>query len=95
MRVVDEKTWYQVKFEGYKKLSWEPEEHLDTCKDIIDNFLIEEKVILFIATDQFNFGANPPWTKFIRIQEMNISLRLTHFFNKSKILKKHFILFAL
>ena len=47
MRVVDEKTWYQVKFEGYKKLSWEPEEHLDTCKDIIDNFLIEEKVIHF------------------------------------------------
>ena len=44
MRVVDEKTWYQVKFEGYKKLSWEPEEHLDTCKDIIENFLIEEKV---------------------------------------------------
>ena len=44
MKVVEDKTWYQVKFEGYKKLSWEPEEHLDGCQDVIDNFLLEEKV---------------------------------------------------
>ena len=27
-------------------MTWEPEEHLDGCQDLIDNFLIEEKTRL-------------------------------------------------
>ena len=50
MRVVDDKTYYQVKFDGWKKLYWEPEEHLDTCQDLIDNFIIEEKVSSSVPT---------------------------------------------
>jgi len=46
MKVVAEKTWYLVKFENWAKPSWEPEEHLTGCQDIIDNFLLEEKVRL-------------------------------------------------
>jgi len=46
MKVVEEKAWYQVKFDGWKKLSWEPEENLNGCQDVIDNFLLEEKVRL-------------------------------------------------
>jgi len=44
MKVVDDKTWYQVKFDGWKKPSWEPEENLTTCQDMIENFILEEKV---------------------------------------------------
>jgi len=43
MRVREDKTYYQVKWEGSSKLTWEPEENLDGCDDAIDNFLIEEK----------------------------------------------------
>jgi len=42
--VVADKAWYQVKFENWKKLSWEPEENLTGCQDVIDNFMLEEKV---------------------------------------------------
>merc|ERR1719244_1279983 len=43
MKVKEEKTFYLVKFEGYSKCNWEPEENLDGCQDAIENFLIEEK----------------------------------------------------
>jgi len=43
-KVVNDATWYQVKFQGWKKPSWEPEENLTGCQDMIDNFLLEEKV---------------------------------------------------
>ena len=46
--MVADKAWYQVKFENWKKLSWEPEENLTGCQDVIDNFMLEEKVVLFI-----------------------------------------------
>merc|ERR1711915_869822 len=46
MRVREDKTWYLVKWEKYSKCTWEPEENLSTCQDIIDNFLIEEKTRL-------------------------------------------------
>ena len=45
MKVVADKAWYQVKFENWKKLSWEPEENLTGCQDVIDNFMLEEKVV--------------------------------------------------
>ena len=46
-------------------------------------------------TLKFNLDADPPWLKLIRIQVMIISLRLTDFFNNSKLLKKHFLFFSL
>jgi len=46
MKVREDKTWYFVKWEGSTKCTWEPEENLTGCQDIIDNFLIEEKTRL-------------------------------------------------
>jgi len=46
MKVREDKTWYFVKWEKSPKCTWEPEEHLSGCQDIIDNFLIEEKTRL-------------------------------------------------
>jgi len=46
MKVREDKTWYLVKWEGSAKNTWEPEENLTGCQDIIDNFLIEEKTRL-------------------------------------------------
>lgn len=46
MKVVDDKAWYFVKWHNYSKPSWEPEENLGGCQDLIDNFLIEEKTKL-------------------------------------------------
>jgi len=46
MKVREEKTWYLVKWEKSTKNTWEPEENLTGCQDIIDNFLIEEKTRL-------------------------------------------------
>ena len=46
MKVREDKTWYLVKWEKSSKCTWEPEEHLNGCQDIIDNFLIEEKTRL-------------------------------------------------
>jgi len=46
MKVREDKTWYLVKWEGSSKTTWEPEENLTGCQDIIDNFLIEEKTRL-------------------------------------------------
>jgi len=43
MKVKEDTTFYQIKWEGSSKLTWEPEENLDGCQDAIDNFLIEEK----------------------------------------------------
>lgn len=46
MKVREDKTWYLVKWEKSSKCTWEPEENLSGCQDIIDNFLIEEKTRL-------------------------------------------------
>jgi len=46
MKIAQEKTWYQVKWEGWPKLTWEPEENLMGCQEAIDNFLVEEKTRL-------------------------------------------------
>merc|ERR1711862_63717 len=46
MKVREDKTWYLVKWEKSTKNTWEPEENLTGCQDIIDNFLIEEKTRL-------------------------------------------------
>lgn len=46
MKMVNEKTWYQVLFEGSKKPQWEPEDNLAGCRELIDNFLMEEKLRL-------------------------------------------------
>jgi len=46
MKVREDKTWYFVKWEKSPKCTWEPEEHLNGCQEIIDNFLIEEKTRL-------------------------------------------------
>jgi len=46
MKTVGDKTWYNVMYEKAKKGHWEPEENLDGCREIIDNFLMEEKVRL-------------------------------------------------
>jgi len=46
MRVKEDKTWYLVKWEGWSKCTWEPEENVGGCEDLIDNFLIEEKTKL-------------------------------------------------
>jgi len=46
MKVREDKTWYLVKWEKSSKNTWEPEENLTGCQDIIDNFLIEEKTRL-------------------------------------------------
>jgi len=43
-REKDDKTYYQVKWVGWPKLTWEPEENLDGCQDLIDAYLeLEEK----------------------------------------------------
>jgi len=46
MKLLEDKTWYQVKWEGSAKLTWEPEENLVGCQEAIDNFLVEEKTRL-------------------------------------------------
>ena len=46
MREKEDKTWYLVKWVGWAKTNWEPEENLGGCQDLIDNFLIEEKTKL-------------------------------------------------
>ena len=46
MKVKEDKTWYLVKWEGWAKCTWEPEENLGGCDDLIENFLIEEKTKL-------------------------------------------------
>lgn len=46
MKVAQDKTWYQVKWEGSAKMTWEPEENLAGCQEVIDNFLVEEKTRL-------------------------------------------------
>jgi len=46
MKLLEDKTWYQVKWEGSTKMTWEPEENLVGCQEAIDNFLVEEKTRL-------------------------------------------------
>jgi len=46
MKVVEDKAFYLVKWYDYNKATWEPEENLGGCQDLIDNFLIEEKTKL-------------------------------------------------
>jgi len=46
MKVVEDKAFYLVKWYNYNKATWEPEENLGGCQDLIDNFLIEEKTKL-------------------------------------------------
>ena len=46
IRVKGDKTMYLVKWVGWAKTNWEPEENLGGCQDLIDNFLIEEKTKL-------------------------------------------------
>lgn len=46
MKLIEDKTFYHVKWIGWPKLTWEPEENLGNCQDHIDNFLIEEKTRL-------------------------------------------------
>merc|ERR1740129_1919573 len=46
MKTIGDKTWYQVMYENTKKGHWEPEENLEGCRELIDNFLMEEKVRL-------------------------------------------------
>jgi len=46
MKMKDDKTWYMVKWYGYNKCTWEPEENVNGCEDLIDAFLIEEKTKL-------------------------------------------------
>ena len=46
MKLKEDKTFYHVKWIGWPKLTWEPEENLANCQDHIDNFLIEEKTRL-------------------------------------------------
>jgi len=46
MKIAQEKTWYQVKWEDWPKTTWEPEENLQGCQEAIDNFLVEEKTRL-------------------------------------------------
>jgi len=46
MKIAQEKTWYQVKWDGWPKTTWEPEENLQGCQEAIDNFLVEEKTRL-------------------------------------------------
>ena len=46
MKVIDDKAWYLVKWYNYGKATWEPEENVGGCQDLIDNFLIEEKTKL-------------------------------------------------
>jgi len=41
---VNDEVFYQVKFKGYKKLWWEPEENVVGCQDLIENFYLEEKL---------------------------------------------------
>merc|ERR1712088_382049 len=43
MKIAQEKTWYQVKWEDWAKTTWEPEENLQGCQEAIDNFLVEEE----------------------------------------------------
>merc|ERR1719450_136188 len=42
-KVKENKTWYLVKWKGFSKCTWEPEENLTSCEDFIDNFLIKEE----------------------------------------------------
>ena len=37
------KIWYLVKWKGFSKCTWEPEENVAGCEDFIDNFLIKEE----------------------------------------------------
>jgi len=46
MKVVEDKAFYLVKWYNFSKATWEPEENLGGCQDLIDNFLIEEKTKL-------------------------------------------------
>ena len=46
MKEVGDKAFYLVKWYNFNKATWEPEENLGGCQDLIDNFLIEEKTKL-------------------------------------------------
>lgn len=46
MKEIEDKAFYLVKWYDYHKTTWEPEENLGGCQDLIDNFLIEEKTKL-------------------------------------------------
>merc|ERR1719216_147808 len=43
MKVMEEETYYKVKWVGSTKQTWEPEDNLFGAQDAIDNFLLEEK----------------------------------------------------
>jgi len=43
MKVREGETFFLVKWEGYSKCTWEPEENLGGCEDLIENFEIEER----------------------------------------------------
>ena len=43
--------FFQVKWDGWPKTTWEPEENLQGCQEAIDNFLVEEKTRLRMEED--------------------------------------------
>jgi len=43
VKITDEEVFYKVKWIGSSKMTWEPEENLGGCRDLIENFEIEEK----------------------------------------------------
>jgi len=43
MKVMEDETYYKVKWVGSTKQTWEPEDNLFGAQDAIDNFLLEEK----------------------------------------------------
>merc|ERR1712141_172315 len=43
MKVMEDETYYKVKWLGSKVQTWEPEDNLYGAQDAIDNFLLEEK----------------------------------------------------
>jgi len=55
---VNEEVFYQVKFKGYKKLCWEPEENVVGCQDLIENFYLEEKIRIAEEEDRKKAAEN-------------------------------------
>jgi len=70
MKVAQDKTWYQVKWEGSEKMTWEPEENLAGCQEVIDNFLLEEKTRLRMEEERKRREEEEGHYEVQRIQEV-------------------------